>query len=119
MKDRASEQQRLGQIMPRYAPDEAEQLDQRVGWEQFAGLPVTPRRAPWPTANSDDENIFAQVSDNKVAVSATNASAATSAFKPTVSAAQILSIVLTPAVISQIADAVIAKLPIVDFECPG
>lgn len=70
MKDLAKEQQRLNQIMPRYAPDQPEQTDQTVGWEEFASLPVVPRRSPWRTLGSEDDDLLAQVSDNQVVLNA-------------------------------------------------
>ena len=73
MKDKAQEQQRDGEIMPRFAPDQAGEIDQASTWEQFAGLPISPRRSPWPTPGSDDDDLLAQVSDQKVVITKGNA----------------------------------------------
>jgi hypothetical protein len=72
MKDKAQEQQRLNEIMPRFAPDQAEQLDQTSAWEEFANLQVSPRRSPWSTPGSDDDDLLAQVSDKKVVLTSGN-----------------------------------------------
>jgi hypothetical protein len=76
-KDSVNEQQRSGQIMPRYAPDELEQQDGTVAWEVVAGLDVVPRRSPWKTAGQDDENLFATVSDKYVPITRDNVAAIT------------------------------------------
>lgn len=76
-KDSVNDQQRAGQIMPRYAPDELEQQDGTVAWEVVAGLEVVPRRSPWKTAGQDDENLFATVSDRFVPVTRDNVAAIT------------------------------------------
>lgn len=68
MKDKVQEQQRLGEIMPRFAPDQAEQISQTSSWEQFANIQISPRRSPWPTPGSEDDDLLAQVSDQKVVV---------------------------------------------------
>jgi len=73
MRDKAQDQQRDGEIMPRFAQDQAEQVDQAQAWESFARIPVVPRRAPWPTPGSDDSDILAQVSDHKLVVNKANA----------------------------------------------
>jgi hypothetical protein len=72
MKDKAQELQRLNEIMPRFAPDQAEQLDRTAAWEEFANLEVSPRRSPWSTPGSDDDDLLAQVSDKKVVLTSGN-----------------------------------------------
>jgi hypothetical protein len=83
MKDKAQEQQRLNEIMPRFAPDQAEQLDQTSAWEEFANIEVSPRRSPWSTPGSDDDDLLAQVSDKKVVVTSGTVQSAAQAQQPT------------------------------------
>jgi hypothetical protein len=64
MKDKVQEQQRRNEIMPKYAPDNPDPVDNSVSWEEASSQPILPRRSPWGTAGQDDYDLLAQVSDN-------------------------------------------------------
>lgn len=118
MKDKVQELQRRNQIMPKYAPDQDEPLQEQVTWEEMVNQPIAPRRSSWRTPGVDDFDLLAQVSEQKNPVTGSSASLSLRPTVTGVSEEQVLAIVTSPSVIATITQAVIAALPIVDFKCP-
>lgn len=133
--DHAARQQNEDRIMNRSAPDfkdyrEDRQAEEKgISWEDYIGIPVAPRRSPWRTANEDPESYNPKVSEKQVAATTQNigsvnysntssVSTPTSGSTGSINEAALQEAVLSPAIIQQITQAVLAALPIVEFSCP-
>lgn len=119
--DHSAALQNQKRIMNRYAADEVDpdfrtQIERSITWEDKIGMKVYPRRSPWRTVNEDTESSDPKVSDKQVPATTQNIQNVTYVSSgggvSSTSGGSSYSI-------DQIVAAVIAALPVVDFECPS
>lgn len=131
--DHAAVFQNRDLLMNRHAPDEVDYRDERkkeergVTFEDFAKIPVLPRRSPWNTENEDVEAAKPKVSDEQVPLTKSNLSSSLSTRSEplpnsdtTGSSVEdtVRQTILTDEILNQIVQTVIDSIPVVEFECP-
>jgi len=119
--DHSAALQNQKRIMNRYAADEMdpdfrENIERSITWEDKVGMKVYPRRSPWRTANEDSDAADPKVSDKQVPATTQNIQNITYVSSGGGSSSTAGGNSYS---IDQIVQAVIAALPVVDFECPS